>query len=143
VAKICRNVSNPYLGWRYDVGPSGFDRTHNAVVNFIYDIPLFRNNSSRLVKTALGGWQASGIVTIESGLPLNIGISGKQGGNALPNATNRPDLVGKSPILRRRSPVRRPSRASSKSNISIHRPLRIRRSARLETWDTMHSRTGP
>ncbi len=90
-----QNVSNPYLGWRYDVGPSGFDRTHNAVVNFIYDIPLFRNNSSRLVKTALGGWQASGIVTIESGLPLNIGISGKQGGNALPNATNRPDLVGK------------------------------------------------
>jgi len=40
-----QNVSNPYLGWRYDVGPSGFDRTHNAVVNFIYDIPLFRNNS--------------------------------------------------------------------------------------------------
>src|SRR6267143_882734 len=22
------NVSNPYLGWRYDIGPSGFDRTH-------------------------------------------------------------------------------------------------------------------
>ena len=23
-------TSNPYLGWRYDIGPSGFDRTHNA-----------------------------------------------------------------------------------------------------------------
>ena len=90
-----QNVSNPYLGWKYDVGPSGFDRTHNAVVNFIYDIPVFRNNANRLVKTALGGWQTSGIVTLESGLPLNIGISGKQGGNALPNATNRPNLVGK------------------------------------------------
>src|SRR6266403_5424505 len=51
--------------------------------------------SNRLVKTMLGGWQTSGIVTLESGLPLNIGVSGKQGGNALPNATNRPNLVGK------------------------------------------------
>jgi hypothetical protein len=90
-----QNVSNPYLGWRYDVGPSGFDRTHIAVVNFIYDIPLFRGNQSRLLKTTLGGWQVSGIVTMESGLPINIGLTGGQSGNALPNATNRPDLVGK------------------------------------------------
>ncbi len=88
------NVSNPYLGWRYDIGPSGFDRTHVGVVNFIYDIPLFRGNQSRLLKTTLGGWQVSGIVTVESGIPINIGISGNQGGNGLPNATNRPDLTG-------------------------------------------------
>jgi hypothetical protein len=89
-----QDVSNPYLGWKYDVGPGGYDRTHNAAVNFIYTIPLFRNNSSRLVKTTLGGWEFSGIVTVESGIPINIGISGNQGGNGLPNATNRPDLVG-------------------------------------------------
>jgi len=89
-----QNVSNPYLGWRYDVGPGGYDRTHNAAVNFIYDIPVFRHSSSRLVKSALGGWQVSGIVTMESGLPINIGLSGAQGGNGLPNATNRPDRVG-------------------------------------------------
>jgi hypothetical protein len=90
-----QNVSNPYLGWRYDLGPSGFDRTHNAVVNFIYDIPLFRHNDNRLVRTAIGGWEVSGIITLESGLPLNIGLSGAQSGNGLPNATNRPDLVSK------------------------------------------------
>jgi hypothetical protein len=90
-----QDVSNPYAGWRYDVGPSGFDRTHNAVVNFIYDIPLFRNSSSHLVKTTIGGWEVSGIVTFESGLPFNVGLSGGQGGNGLPNAVNRPDLVGK------------------------------------------------
>jgi hypothetical protein len=88
------NVSNPYLGWRYDIGPSGFDRTHIAVVDFIYDIPLLRHSQSRLVRSTVGGWQVSGIVTMESGLPINIGISGGQGGNGLPNATNRPDLVG-------------------------------------------------
>jgi hypothetical protein len=89
-----QDVGNPYLGWRYDLGPSGFDRTHVAVVNFIYDIPLFRNNASRLLKTMVGGWGVSGIVTFESGLPFNIGLTGAQGGNALPNATNRPNLVG-------------------------------------------------
>src|SRR5712672_22500 len=56
------NVSNPYLGWKYDVGPSGFDRTHVAVVNFIYDIPLFRSNQSRLLKSTLGGWQERDVV---------------------------------------------------------------------------------
>lgn len=89
-----QDVSNPYLGWRYDIGPSGFDRTHVALVDFIYDIPLFRGNQSHLLKTALGGWQASGIVTMESGLPFNVQLGGGQGGNALPNATNRPNLVG-------------------------------------------------
>src|SRR2546429_1240842 len=88
------NVSNPYAGWIYDVGPSGYDRTHVAAVDFIYDIPLLRHSQSRLVKSSFGGWQVSGIVTIESGLPLNIGLTGGQGNNHLPNGTNRPDLTG-------------------------------------------------
>ncbi len=37
------NVSNPYVGWKYDVGPSPFDRTNVAFVNWVYDIPFFRN----------------------------------------------------------------------------------------------------
>ncbi len=49
------NTSNPYLGWRYDLGPSFFDRAHVAFTNFVYDIPLFRNSDSRALKTALGG----------------------------------------------------------------------------------------
>ena len=89
-----QNVSNPYAGWRYDVGPSGFDRTHIGVVNFIYDIPLFRHSDSRLLKSTVGGWEVSGIVTLESGLPINIGLSGAQGNNNLPNGTNRPNLTG-------------------------------------------------
>ena len=88
------NVSNPYAGWRYDIGPGGYDRTHNVAFNFIYDIPVFRSSQSRLVKTALGGWTVSGIVTMSSGLPINIGLSGNQSGNGLPAATNRPNLTG-------------------------------------------------
>jgi carboxypeptidase family protein len=86
-------VSNPYAGWRYDIGPSGYDRTHIAVVDFIYDIPLFRHNDSKMVKTLAGGWQVSGIVTMESGLPINITLGGGQGGNGV-GGNNRPNLTG-------------------------------------------------
>jgi hypothetical protein len=87
------NVSNPYLGWKYDNGPGGYDRTHNAAVDFIYDIPFFRKSPNRLVSTTLGGWEISGIVTMTSGLPINPQLTGGQSSNGLPNATNRPDKI--------------------------------------------------
>ena len=86
-------VSDPYDGWRHDIGPSGYDRTHVGVVNFIYDLPIFRSTQNRLLKATLGGWQVSGIVTMESGLPINLGLSGGQGGNFVGGA-NRPDQTG-------------------------------------------------
>jgi hypothetical protein len=88
------NVSNPYLGWKYDDGPGGYDRTHNAAINFIYDIPFLRNSSSRFLKSTIGGWEISGIVMMTSGLPINPQLTGGQSGNGLNNATNRPDRTG-------------------------------------------------
>jgi Carboxypeptidase regulatory-like domain len=87
------NVSNPYLGWKYDSGPGGYDRTHNGAVNFIYDIPFLQKSPNRLLRTTLGGWEVSGIVTMTSGLPINPQLTGGQSSNGLPNATNRPDKV--------------------------------------------------
>jgi hypothetical protein len=86
-------VSNPYAGWVYDNGPSGFDRRNVAVVNFIYDIPFLRHNDNKFVRNVVGGWEVSGIVTMESGIPLNLGLSGNQGGNFV-GGSNRPDLAG-------------------------------------------------
>jgi hypothetical protein len=63
-------------------------------VNFIYQLPFFEKNSSRAVKTLAGGWELSGIVTMETGLPLNTTLGGPQGSNGLANATNRPDFSG-------------------------------------------------
>ena len=87
-------VSNPYAGWVYDNGYSGYDRTHVAAVDFIYSIPFFRHNDSRFVRATVGGWQVSGIITIESGLPINITLGGAQGGNGV-GGNNRPNLTGK------------------------------------------------
>jgi hypothetical protein len=86
-------VSNPY-NRAYDIGPSGYDRTNIALVNFIYDIPFFRHSSNMMTKKLLGGWELSGIVTMESGTPLNITLNGSQSSNGLASATNRPDLNG-------------------------------------------------
>ena len=109
------NVSNPYnLG--YDSGPSGLDRTQIAFVNFVYDIPFLKNSSNKLLKSTVGGWQVSGIVTLQTGEPLNITQGGihncaqatsstdpKCTGSLLgtgnissiiPNANNRPNVGG-------------------------------------------------
>jgi hypothetical protein len=86
-------VSNPY-DRHYDYGPSGLDRTHIFLVNFVYQLPIFKSTNNRLLKSTLGGWELSGIVTAETGLPLFITLGGSQGSNGLPNATNRPDVIG-------------------------------------------------
>jgi Carboxypeptidase regulatory-like domain len=88
------NVTNPYIGWRYDVGPSQFDRTHIAFVNFVYDVPFLRNSPSRLVKATLSGWQVSGIVTEESGAPLDLGVSGTTVASVINNSGMRPNVNG-------------------------------------------------
>ncbi len=83
-------VSNPYAGWRYDVGPSAFDRTHVVFANFVYDLPFLKHGSNRMVRTTLGGWQVSGIVSMTSGAPINITASSSVT-NVIPNSSNRPD----------------------------------------------------
>jgi hypothetical protein len=90
-----QNVTNPYLGWKYNFGPSQFDRRNIFFTSFVYDIPLLRNNSSRLVKSTVGGWQVSGIVTEESGAPLDLGVNGTTASSILTNTGMRPDLTGK------------------------------------------------
>jgi hypothetical protein len=87
------SVSNPYAGWKYDVGPSGYDRLNNLSFNFIYDLPFMRHASNAFARTVVGGWQFSGIVSIESGLPLNVTLGGDPGGNGV-GGNNRPDKVG-------------------------------------------------
>jgi len=63
--------------WR---GNSSLDRRHILVLNYIYDLPLFKN-STGWVKNAFGNWQISGITTFMSGTPIDIGCGfGKNSG---------------------------------------------------------------
>jgi len=85
--------SNPY-DRNYDTGPSVFDRRHVFVANFIYSIPLLRKSPNRALRTGLGGWEVAGVVTAETGVPMNITLGGTAGSNGVPNGVNRPDLTG-------------------------------------------------
>jgi|HubBroStandDraft_1064217.scaffolds.fasta_scaffold00893_11 hypothetical protein len=87
-------VTNPYAGPSYDVGPSIFDRKVVAFTNFVYQIPFLKNSDNHVLKATVGGWAVSGIVTMESGAPLNIGLSGTSAGSVVPNSADRPNLSG-------------------------------------------------
>jgi hypothetical protein len=87
-------ISNPYAGWKYDFGPAPYDVRNVFFTNFVYEIPLFKN-SGRGVKTALGGWELSGIIEAQSGAPLNIGLNGGNIASIVPNSSNRPDRTGR------------------------------------------------
>jgi Carboxypeptidase regulatory-like domain/TonB-dependent Receptor Plug Domain len=80
-------------------GSSSFDQRHVLNLGYIYDLPFF-NKSSGLMKTLLGGWQWSGITSLQSGLPVNV-TNGRFGdsagtGNSVEgrSSVSRPDLVG-------------------------------------------------
>jgi hypothetical protein len=88
------NATNPYVGWKYDYGPSEFDRRNVFFTNFVYDIPLFRDNGSHLVRSTVGGWQLSAIITEESGAPLNLGVSGTTAASIIGNTGVRPNITG-------------------------------------------------
>ena len=86
-------LSNPY-NRSYDIGPAPLDRTYIGLVNFIYEIPAFRDSQNKALKTVAGGWELSGIVTMESGLPLFVTEGGSLSSNGLSGATNRPNFTG-------------------------------------------------
>jgi hypothetical protein len=89
-------ITNPYQGWQYDVGPSVLDRRNVFFVNFVYGLPFLRNSSNRFLKTAVGGWELSGVVTAESGAPYNLGLNGQNVASVFPGGDvgNRPELTG-------------------------------------------------
>jgi hypothetical protein len=81
---------NPYW-WRADYGNAAWDVRHRFVASFVYSVPIFRT-SNALVKGAFGGWQANGIVTIQSGMPFNVS-TGTDTANTSSSGTYRPNLV--------------------------------------------------
>jgi hypothetical protein len=52
-------------------GLSDFDRRQRFVTSAVYQLPFF-SGSSGLTKAALGGWEASGVLILQSGSPITI-----------------------------------------------------------------------
>ncbi len=52
-------------------GPSAFDARHVFILNFLYEMPIFRGNKG-LTGKLLGGWQISGIFQAQTGTPCSV-----------------------------------------------------------------------
>jgi hypothetical protein len=72
-------------------GLASYNRRHILMLSYVYPIP-FWTQQDRWYKIALGAWQVSGITSLQSGLPMNIGIQGDRAGTGVGN--QRPNVVG-------------------------------------------------
>jgi hypothetical protein len=64
---ILRDSSN----LRHDRGHSNFDQRHRFVTHFIWQIPAVRNRSG-VIRHLISGWQVSGILSFQTGLPFSL-----------------------------------------------------------------------
>ena len=87
-----QDIYNP-LG---DRSVSSNDISHKLVISGVYELPYgrgkqFGGNLNRVADAFLGGWQANGIYTLQSGFPLAVTTqdTSQAGGNVL-----RPNLTG-------------------------------------------------
>jgi hypothetical protein len=67
---IVPDTSNTTNLW----GPSEYDARHMIVINYLWDIPIFKSQST-LAGKLLGGWQLSGTAQFQTGSPCGVGTN--------------------------------------------------------------------
>jgi len=99
---VVPNTYDPGSLW----GPSEFDARHILVLNYLYDLPFFKNHST-LSGKLLGGWQISGVSQFQTGLPCSVAESRDYAGVGLDSnfgcgvngqyyvLTGKPKIIGK------------------------------------------------
>ncbi|MCL5743175.1 MAG: hypothetical protein M1541_04480, partial [Acidobacteria bacterium] len=88
------NVQDPF-NYKLEKALSANDVAHRFVATGMYQLPLgharpYLNNLNRVVDGIVGGWEVSGIFTLQSSQPLQV----TQNGGTLWQGTQRPDLIG-------------------------------------------------
>jgi hypothetical protein len=94
VSNDLAGISNPFNP-AYDRGSGSLDRRHIFNVNYIYNLPFFKQSPSLLGRTVLSGWSVSGITVAQSGTPQSVTYNGPDVLGLGGGTTNRPDLVAK------------------------------------------------
>jgi len=64
---IFNDQNNP----RGSRGLSDFDHRHRSITSFVYDLPFYKN-AGGIKGRALGGWQTTGVLTVQSGAPFSV-----------------------------------------------------------------------
>jgi hypothetical protein len=82
---------NPY-NWKGDYGNANWDVRHRFITSLTYDLPKLPSNTNSFVRQTIGGWQTNGIVTLQSGFPFNVIVSGDPANTGRSN--ERPSIIG-------------------------------------------------
>ena len=96
------SARDPLIVNTYDLAraraSSNFDQRHLFTLSYIYDLPFFKNPG--LANKILGGWQWSGITTVQTGTPFTpgngiVGDNAGVGNNVSTGASQSfPDVAG-------------------------------------------------
>ena len=84
-------LPNPF-NIRYNRGNSLLDIPLIYVSNFVYTTPSL-HGINPIARQLLGGWEISGIVTLQSGFPFTVGAGGSNNNSAAQQYSDRADLV--------------------------------------------------
>jgi hypothetical protein len=141
------------LNLQLERGPSSFDVRHRFVGVYVLDVPIgpghrlfgWENGFARQV---FGGWQISGITTVQSGAPFTVVLGGAdRSGFNRGGAIDRPDVVGASSL---RQSNRNPDDAFDKGYFTNPPSGRVGTSGRnqyygpgLHNWDFQVAKNFP
>ncbi|MBI1897414.1 MAG: carboxypeptidase regulatory-like domain-containing protein [Acidobacteria bacterium] len=77
--------------FKRDRGLADYQRQHVFVFSYVYPLPMWRAQR-RWYEKAFGGWELSGVTTMQTGRPLNITIQPDRAGTG--TTGQRPDVAG-------------------------------------------------
>jgi len=91
---------------RVEHGPSAFDIRHRFNLVYVAELPMIAWNNV-FARAAFGGWQISGVTTLQSGYPFTVVTGGPDssgfnqanaGTMTMPSGGDRPDLTKPGPV---------------------------------------------
>lgn len=88
-------IINPFDP-KFDIGLSNFDHRHRFTASFVYELP--GKYSNKAASAILGGWNLTGILTLQSGTPFSVtsGVDNARSGTSgqLADLIGDPSLPG-------------------------------------------------
>ena len=91
-------------------GLSSFDVRHRVVASVLYDLPIGKGKridvTNPILNAVIGGWEAGGILTLQSGVPGTLSIGGVDNASTSDGGYDRPNQTGISPYISNPTPSR-------------------------------------
>jgi hypothetical protein len=89
-------VAQNFRNLRAERATSAYDVTHRWVFSYVYDLPFGKgrhfSSATQVVNAIVGGWQLTGIFSLQTGRPFTV-LSGRDESNTA-GGNDRPNVIG-------------------------------------------------